>query len=58
MVVVAAAFVGPVIDAAVTPIALTRSPDCTAVRKAPGALSPVTTGVTAVSTSGGQMIEQ
>ena len=44
----AAAFVGPVTDAAAAPIAFNRSPACNAVRNVPGVCSVVTMGVTAV----------
>ncbi|MCV7151905.1 hypothetical protein [Mycolicibacterium pyrenivorans] len=54
----AAAFVGPVTDAAVTPSAVHRSPDCRAVRRVPGVWNVVTNAVAAVSTISGQMIEQ
>ena len=58
MAAVAAAFVGPVTDAAVAPIAFNRSPDCNAVKNVPGVCSVATTGVTPVWTRSGQMIEQ
>jgi hypothetical protein len=58
MAAVAAAFVGPVTDAAVAPIALNRSPDCNAVTNVPGACSVVMTGVTPVWMRSGQMVEQ
>ncbi len=54
----AAAFVGPVTDAAVAPMAFNRSPDCNAVTNTPGVCRVVTTGVTPVWMRSGQMIEQ